>query len=168
MEEAIYDIRVAMPEDVEQINKNIKRTMVSPEGKAPRKGLRDAAVRRELLVLERYESKERAARISAFIEWHARVDGTVTIKDLGTAGDEPHTGMIKRIVRELLHESSPPEARVKLRADLIAWNSIFQDLPGFYLEGQEFSRPHWKNIWTWTPEAERRARGPRERGERRR
>ncbi len=167
MEEAVYNIRQATPEDIEQINMNIRRTMANPEGRTPRKGLRDAIVRHELLVLARYEPKERAARPNAFVDWYTRVDGTITIRDIGSVGEEPHPGMVKRLVRELLRLSSPPEARVKLRADLTDWNAIFQDLPGFYLEGQEFSRPHWRNIWTWTPESERRARVPRERPSRR-
>jgi hypothetical protein len=163
MELASYNIRQATEKDVEQIKKNIRNTLANPEAKGLRRSLRDAIARHELLVLERYDSRERANVVEAFIEWRTRVDGTITIRDIGTAGEEVNEGMAKRLLRELLRLSSPPEARVKLRADLSQWNSIFQDLPGFFLEGQEYSRPHWRNIWLWTPEAEKRARTPRER-----
>lgn len=158
MEEAIYNIRMAVPEDLEQIKANIRRTMANPEGKALRKGFKDAIERREVLVLERLAPKEKVGKVSAFIEWYTKVDGTVTIRDIGTVGEEPNEGTAKRLIRELLHLIAPPEAHVKLRADLTAWNNIFQDLPGFQLEGREYSRPHWKAIWRWTPEAERRER----------
>ncbi len=158
MEEAIYNIRMAVLEDLEQLKANIRRTMANPEGKGLRKGLKDAIERREMLVLERIAPKEKVGKLSAFIEWYTKVDGTATIRDIGTVGEEPNEGMAKRLIRELLRLISPPEAHVKLRADLAAWNSIFEDLPGFQLEGREYSRPHWKTIWKWTPEAERRER----------
>ncbi|MDA8187533.1 MAG: hypothetical protein M0T85_05275 [Dehalococcoidales bacterium] len=162
MEEAIYNIRMAAPEDLEQIRTNIRRTMANPDGKTLRKGLADAMERREMLVLERVSPREKTGKVSAFIEWRTRVDGPITIRDIGTAGDEPNEGMAKRLVRELLRIAAPPEAHLKIRADLEAWNNIFDDLPGFQLEGREYSRPHWKTVWKWTPEAERRER-PRER-----
>ena len=163
MELATYNIRQATEKDIDEIRRSIRRTLANPEGKGVRKGIRDAVTRRELLVLERFDPKERVNRLEAFIEWRTRVDGTITIRDVGTSGDEVNEGMAKRLVRELLRLTSPPEARVKLRADLAEWDSIFQDLPGFSLEGREYSRPHWRNIWLWTPEAERRERAPRER-----
>ncbi|MBI2953163.1 MAG: hypothetical protein HYY30_02535 [Chloroflexi bacterium] len=160
-EAAVYNIRMAVPEDLAQIKANIQRSMANPEGKTVRKGLKDAIERREIMILERADLKEKTSKISAFIEWYTKVDGTITIRDIGTVGEEPNEGMAKRLIRELLRLASPPEAHAKLRADLTAWNNIFQDLPGFQLEGREYSRPHWRTIWLWTPEAERRERTPR-------
>ena len=48
-------------------------------------------------------------------------------------------------------------ASVKVRADLPAWNELFQQVPGFLPVGREYSRPYWRNIWEWTPENERAA-----------
>ncbi len=163
MELAAYNIKMATTKDIDKIKSSIRQTMSSPEGKGVRKGLSDAVARRELLVLEHYDSKERVNKVEAFIEWHTRVDGTITIRDIGTSGEEPQEGMAKRLLRELLRIASPAEARTKLRADQAQWNAIFKDIPGFQLEGQEYSRPHWRNLWLWTPEAERRERIPRER-----
>lgn len=158
MEEGSYDIRTAVPGDLEQIKANVKHTMVNPDGKVLRKGMREAIERREMMVLERVDRRERTGKLSAYIEWYTKVDGTVTIKDLGTIGDEPNVGMAKRLVRELLRMIGPPQATVKLRDDLPAWNSIFEETPGFQLEGREYSRPHWRTIWVWTPGAERQER----------
>lgn len=158
MEEAIYNIRMAVLADLEQLKANIRNTMTNPEGKGLRKGLKDAIERREVLVLERLDPKEKVGKVSAFIEWYTKVDGTATIRDIGTTGEDPNQGMARRLIREFLRLIAPPEAHVKLREDLAAWNSIFQDIPGFELEGREYSRPHWKAIWKWTPEAERRER----------
>ncbi|MCL5960354.1 MAG: hypothetical protein M1358_13770 [Chloroflexi bacterium] len=163
MEPATYDIRLATEKDVDKIKSNIRHSMTSPDGKGARKGLTDAVARRELLVLERLDPRDFIRKVEAFIEWRMRVDGTITIRDIGTSGEEPHEGMAKRLIRELLRLTSPSEARVKLRADQAVWNAIFQDLPGFFLEGQEYSRPYWRNLWLWTPEAEKRDRAPRER-----
>lgn len=163
MELATYNIRMATAKDIEKIKTNIRQTMSNPEAKGIRKGLSDAVARRELLVLERYDSRERVNKVEAFIEWRMRVDGTMTVKDIGTSGDEPNEGMARRLVRELLRLVSPAEARVKLRADLSIWNAVFQESPGFFLEGQEYSRPYWRNIWLWAPQAEKRDRTPRDR-----
>ena len=48
-------------------------------------------------------------------------------------------------------------ASVKVRADLLPWNELFQQVPGFLPVGREYSRPHWRNIWEWTRENERAA-----------
>ncbi len=160
MEEAGVQIRIARPEDVEQIRQDIRITLANPEGRTQRKRYQDAIARQEMLVLTRYEGRERGSRVFAFIEWHSRLDGAVTIRDAGTVGDVPHLGTLKRLVRELLRLLAPPSATVKVRADQSVWVSVFQETPGFVLEGQEYSRPYWRQIWTWTPEAERAATRP--------
>ncbi|MCL4459208.1 MAG: hypothetical protein M1136_10285 [Chloroflexi bacterium] len=168
MEEATYRIRLATLEDIEDIKKEIHCTLASPEGKVLRKHYEGAVLRREMLVLERYDPKERGCKVNGFLEWRTRVDGTVAIKDAGSVGDEPHPVIIKRLVRELLHLFWPPAVTVKIRSDLTAWNNIFQELPGFHLEGSEYSRPYWKNIWTRSGEVEERFIERRPRGQQRR
>jgi len=160
MEEAGVQIRLARPEDVEQIRHTIRITLANPEGRAQRKRYEDAVQRQEMLVLTRYESRERMPRVFGFIEWHTRVDGAVTIRDAGTVGDTPHVGTLKRLVREMLRMLAPPSATVKVRADQPLWNSIFEETPGFRPEGKEYSRPYWRQIWTWTAEAERAVTRP--------
>lgn len=150
MTEAGVYIRSATPEDAKQIRENIRHTLASPDTRGPRRRYEEAAARHELLVMERYEPRERAMKLVGFVEWHTRVDGTATIRDAGTVGDEPQPVVMKRLLREMLGLVSPAALQVKVREDLRIWNQIFADVPGFLLEGREYSRPYWKNIWTWS------------------
>lgn len=152
MQEAGVYIRSATPADARQIRENIRYTLASPEGRGARRRYEEAADRRELLVMERYSTSERAMRVVGFVEWHTRIDGTGTIRDAGTTGDEPQPVVLKRLIRELLTLISSNTLRVKVRQDLPVWNDIFASVPGFHLEGREYSRPYWKNIWTWSRE----------------
>jgi hypothetical protein len=160
MEEAGVQFRLALPEDAEQIRQVVHFTLANPEGRSVRKRYEDAVARREVLVLTRYEPREKATRVQGFIEWHTRVDGPVTIRDMGSVGDTPSQGILKRLLRELIRMLQPPSASAKVRADQEAFISVFRETHGFFLEGQEYTRPHWRQIWTWTPEAERLALSP--------
>ena len=94
-----------------------------------------------------------------------RVDDVLTIRDAGTEGELPHSGMVKQLVGELIRSLSPLEANLKVRRDAGDWNEIVAGIPGFELEGSEYRRPHWINVWHWTREsaaqAARAARAPR-------
>jgi hypothetical protein len=145
-------MRIASAADLPGL-RAIRRTLNNPEGKAGRKKYSDAVDRGELLVLVRVE-RGKPETVDSFVEWHSRVDGPVTIRDAGTIGDEPNVGHLKRLVRELLRMARPDLASVKVDADLPLWNDVFAETAGFVREGQEYSRPKYKNIWTWTPQAE--------------
>ena len=160
MEEAGYQLRLATPSDVERIRRDIRFTLANPEGKVQRKRYLDAIQRNEVLVVARYDPREQVDEIAGFLEWHSKVDGTITIRDAGTVGTEPHLGTLRRLIRELLHMYEPSTAIVKVRADLQVWNDVFQQVPGFVLSGREYSRPYWRNIWEWTRENERMATRP--------
>ncbi|MBI2942050.1 MAG: hypothetical protein HYY04_16590 [Chloroflexi bacterium] len=164
MVEAGFQIRLATPNDVDKIKGSSKYTLANPEGRPQRKRYEDAVQRNELLVLSHYDPKERTDQIEGFLEWHSRVDDAVTIRDAGTTGEEPNPGILKRLIRELLRMFHPPSASVKVREDQRVWNEVFRDLPGFELRGREYTRPHYRYIWEWTPDAERAALRPR-RGE---
>ncbi len=160
MEEAGYQLRLAVPSDVEKIRRQIRFTLANPEGKVQRKQYGDAVSRHEVLVVAHRDPREGAEEIDGFLEWHMKVDGAITIRDAGTIGEEPHLGILRRLLRELLHMFEPPSASVKVRADLTLWNEVFQQVPGFVLVGREYSRPYWRNIWEWTRENERAALRP--------
>src|SRR5690348_9219135 len=117
MEEAGYQLRLATPSDVERIRRDIRFTLANPEGKVQRN---------EVLVVARYDAREQQDEIAGFLEWHSKVDGTITIRDAGTVGTEPHLGTLRRLIRELLHMYGPGSASVKVRADLQVWNDVFQ------------------------------------------
>src|SRR5579883_3086257 len=128
-----------------------------PRGKPLRKRYEDAVQRHEMLVVTRFDPRERTEVIAGFVEWHTKVDGTITIRDAGTVGTEPQPGILRQLIRSLLHMFEPPSATVKVRADLPVWNTVFQQIPGFLPVGREYSRPYWRNIWEWTRENERAA-----------
>ncbi|HVC33689.1 MAG TPA: hypothetical protein VNL16_09290 [Chloroflexota bacterium] len=157
MQEAGYQLRLAVPSDVDTIRRDIRITLANPEGRAQRKRYEDAVQRNEMLVVAHYDPREHTSGITGFLEWHTKVDGVITIRDAGTTGDEPHLGTLRQLIRELLHMFEPPAASVKVRADQTVWNAVFQQVPGFLPEGREYSRPYWRNIWEWTPENERLA-----------
>ena len=131
----------------------IESSLSHPEGKGRRAGYRAAAQREELLVLERHDSRARDWRACAFVEWHMRVDDVLTIRDAGTETLPPHPGMVKQLILELLRSLSPAEAIVKVRRDATEWNEILQSIAGFVIEGSEYRRPYWINIWKWSQQA---------------
>lgn len=148
-----YRIRAVVPEDIARLRQMGGSSLSRPEGKGHRESYRSATQRGELLVLERYEAKVRDWRICAFVDWHMRVDDVLTIRDAGTEGEVPHSGMVKQLLMELLRSLSPAEVIVKARADATPWNEIFRSIPGFDLEGSEYRRPYWINIWRWSRES---------------
>ena len=167
MEELSFRFRTAILEDVPRMAQFAGTSLAHPEGKARRASFRSSAQRGELLLLERYESKTRDWKVSAFIDWHIRVDDILTIRDVGTEGQSPHSGMVKQLLMELLRSLAPLEMTAKARSDAADWNELLRSIPGFDLEGTEYRRPPWINVWRWTREAaaqaERSARGQRPR-----
>lgn len=148
MDATLIDIRLARPGDLEALRTSIRRTLNNPEAKAQRKKFADAIERGELLVLAGREG------VRGFVEWHSRVDGGITIRDAGWAGNEPNPAYVRRLIRELLSMARPPVASVKIEADNQAWEGIFRESFGFRLEGREYSQRKWRHIWSWTPEAD--------------
>jgi hypothetical protein len=147
----------------------VQSTLSHPEGKGRRTGYKAAAQREELLVLERFDPRVRDWRVCAFVEWHMRVDDVLTIRDAGTETAPPHAGMVKQLVLELLRSLNPVEALIKVRRDATEWNEILDSIAGFAIDGSEYRRPHWINIWKWTRQAAARpVRGAPNAGPRRR
>jgi hypothetical protein len=171
MDELAYRIRAAEPGDLPAVRDAVKISLTHPEGRGRGGSLRTALQRDELLVLERYDPREKTWVIGGFVEWHMRVDDTLTLRDVGSAGETPHAGIVKHLIGELLRSLSPAAATCVVRRDADVWNEILGSIPGFFVEGPpEYRRPHYYNIWKWSPllarEAERQARrgGPRRDG----
>ncbi|HZT07838.1 MAG TPA: hypothetical protein VFC51_12460 [Chloroflexota bacterium] len=156
-EELSYRIRTATLEDVPVIRQAMGAALSHPEGKGRRESYRAPATRGELLVLERYDPRARDWRIAALVDWHMRVDDVLTIRDIATEGEIVHAGMVKHLITELIRSLSPVEMIVKARADAAQWNDIFRSIPGFVLEGSEYRRPNWINVWKWSRELAARA-----------
>ncbi len=96
MMESPYRIRPATVTDGEEIRRTVKITLANPEGRAVRKKYGEAAERNELLVLERFDNKEHVWQTSAFVEFHTRIDGGMTIRDAGSMGEATDTGINNR------------------------------------------------------------------------
>ncbi len=164
-EEFSYRFREATIDDVPAIRQSAGTTLSHPEGKGRRESYRSAAQRGELLLLERYDTRQRDWRVCAFVDWHMRVDDVLTIRDIGTEGDVAHSGMVKQLVMELIRSLNPIEIILKVRADASNWNDVIRSVAGFILEGSEYRRPNWINIWKWSretaAEAARTTRAPR-------
>ena len=155
-----YQLRLATEADCDRIYASIGNSLARPKGKTPRKSYIDAARRNELLMLERFDSREQEWHLEGMLEWYTRVDGTVTIKDAGTYGPEPDSAVIKRLIRELIQVQSPTEIHVKTKDEQKGWIRIFSESAGFALVGKEYSRPNWVYVWSWAPGQTRATQTP--------
>jgi hypothetical protein len=167
MQESGYRIRAAEPSDVPQLRESIVRTLAHPTGDGKRTSYKGAAERGELMLLERYNPREKTWRIEGFVEYHLRVDDTLTIRDVGSSSDPPNPAAVKFLLLDLLRTVQPVSATVKVRQDAAAWNEILQNTPGWSQEGREYRRPHYIIIWRWSREAAERALRGAPRGRRR-
>jgi hypothetical protein len=161
-----YEFVPASPSDVAVLRSQVRYTLTHPDGRGRREGYRAAAERGELLLLVHDDRRERQRRLDGFVEFHMRVDDTLTLRDLGTIGDTPHAGVAKHLFSELFNQLGPQSATCVVRRDAEAWNEILASIPGFEVDGPpEYRRPHYYNIWKWSPELARQAqRGGRHRG----
>jgi hypothetical protein len=167
MDELAYRIRTAEPDDLAAIRSTITVSLAHPEGRGRGTSLRTALQRNELLLLDRYDAREKAWVIGGFVEFHMRVDDTLTLRDLGTVGESPHAGVAKHLIGELFNQLGPISATCVVRRDAEVWNEILASIPGFSVDGPaEYRRPHYYNIWKWSPELARQAQrgGGRRRG----
>jgi len=167
MDELAFRIRAAEADDLPAIRSAIKASLSQPEGRGRGTSLRTALQRNELLLLERYDTREKDWVIGGYVEWHMRVDDTLTLRDVGTVGETPHAGVAKHLIGELFSQLSPLSGTCVVRRDAEAWNSILASIPGFFVDGPpEYRRPHYYNIWKWSPELARQAqRGGRRGGD---
>src|SRR5262249_48346995 len=108
-----------------------------------------AANRGDILLLERFDRTSHDWRVAGFIECHLRVDDNLSIHDVGTTGDTPQTGVVRYLLDQAFNSFRPAESQVKIRRDATQWLEIFRSIPGFYLEGEEYRRPHYWTIWRW-------------------
>ena len=168
MEELAFRIRRAEPADARALRAAAKTTMTHPEGQSRSETFRGAIERGELLLFERYDPREKEWALGGFVDYHMRVDDTLTIRDIGTVGEGVHAGIVRNLLDELLRSASPVTAVLKVRRDAEEWNAIFAGVPGFEAEGSEYRRPHWYTIWQWSRDRARAERSRPGRGQRRR
>ena len=168
MDELAFRIRPAEPVDGRALRGARKSSMSHPDGQGRSETFGGAIGRNELLVFERYDPREKEWSLGGYVDYHMRVDDTLTIRDIGTIGDSVHAGIVRHLLDELLRSAAPLAASLKVRRDAQEWNEIFAVTPGFELAGPEYRRPHWYNVWEWSRERARQERGRPGRGQRRR
>jgi hypothetical protein len=159
MEELAFRIRRAEAGDAKVLRSIQKTTLTHPDGHGRSESFRSAIDRGELLLLERYDTREKNWTVGGFVDYHMRVDDSVTIRDIGTAGPRLHAGIVRHLLEELLRSAAPSSAGLKVREDAEAWNEVLGGTPGFELVGREYRRPHWYSVWEWTRQRARLERG---------
>ena len=159
-----YRVRTAEASDAKALRDAIGTTLAHPDHQGRRESYTGAASRGDILVLEHYDRAAHDWQVAGFVECHMRVDDNLSIRDIGTTGDVPQTGVVRYLLDQAFNSFRPVEAQVKIRRDATTWLEIFRSIPGFYLEGEEYRRPHYWTIWRWdrerAREAERQARRP--------
>ncbi|MDQ3811858.1 MAG: hypothetical protein M3336_16370, partial [Chloroflexota bacterium] len=155
-----YRVRTAEAADASALRAAIGTTLAHPDHQGRRESYRGAAARGDILVLERYDRQAHEWQVAGFVECHMRVDDNLSIRDVGTAGDEPQTGVVRYLLEQALNSFRPLGAQVKIRRDAWAWLEIFSAIPGFYREGEEYRRPHYWTIWRWDRQRAREAAAP--------
>ena len=144
-----YRVRTAEASDATALRDAIGTTLAHPDHQGRRESYTGAASRGDILVLERYDRAAHDWQVAGFIECHMRVDDNLSIRDVGTTGDTPQTGVVRYLLDQAFNSFRPVEAQVKIRRDATTWLDIFRGIPGFHLEGEEYRRPHYWTIWRW-------------------
>jgi hypothetical protein len=144
-----YRVRTAEASDAAALRAAIGTTLAHPDQQGHRESYRGAASRGDILLLERYDRAAQTWQVAGFIECHLRVDDNLSIHDIGTTGDTPQTGVVRYLLDQAFTSFRPVESQVKIRRDATQWLEIFRGIPGFYLEGEEYRRPHYWTIWRW-------------------
>jgi hypothetical protein len=144
-----YRVRTAETGDDAALRASIGATLAHPDGQGRRESYRGAASKGDLLVLEHYDRQEREWHIAGFVECHMRVDDSLTIRDIGTSGNEPQTGVVRYLLDDVFSSFHPQTAQIKIRRDAEVWRDLVGSLPGFHLEGEEYRRPHYWGVWVW-------------------
>jgi len=155
-----YRVRTAEANDATALRASIGATLAHPDRQGHRASYSGAASRGDILILERYDRAAHEWQVAGFVECHMRVDDNLSIRDVGTTSDEPQTGVVRYLLDQAFNSFRPVEAQVKIRRDATAWLEIFRAIPGFYLEGEEYRRPHYWTIWRWDRDRAREAAQP--------
>jgi hypothetical protein len=154
---AAYRVRTAEPSDDVALRAEIGTTLAHPDKQGKRESYRGAASRGDLLVLERYDRQARTWHMAGFVECHMRVDDNLSIRDVGTQGEEPHAAVVRYLLEQAFDSYRPVAAQIKVRRDAGGWRDILRSIPGFFMEGEEYRRPHYWTIWRWDREHAREA-----------
>jgi hypothetical protein len=144
-----YRVRTAEASDAKALRDAIGTTLAHPDHQGRRESYTGAASRGDILVLEHYDRAAHDWQVAGFVECHMRVDDNLSIRDIGTTGDAPQTGVVRYLLDQAFNSFRPVEAQVKIRRDATTWLDIFRGIPGFYIEGEEYRRPHYWTIWRW-------------------
>jgi hypothetical protein len=155
-----YRVRTAEASDAPALRESIGSTLAHPDHQGRRESYTGAASRGDILILEHYDRAGQQWQVAGFVECHMRVDDNLSIRDVGTTGDQPQTGVVRYLLDQAFNSFRPVGSQVKIRRDATNWLEIFQAIPGFYLEGEEYRRPHYWTIWRWDRQKAKEADRP--------
>src|ERR1700674_5050931 len=118
-------VRTAEVDAAAALRDAIGSTLAHPDHQGRRESYRGAAARGDILVLEHYDRAAHDWQVAGFVECHMRVDDNLSIRDVGTTGDEPQTGVVRYLLDQAFNSFRPIEAQVKIRRDAAVWLDIF-------------------------------------------
>ncbi|GAC1314686.1 MAG: hypothetical protein NVSMB2_04570 [Chloroflexota bacterium] len=144
-----YRVRTAEAGDATRLRDAIGTTLAHPDNLGRRESYTGAASRGDIVLLERYDRASHDWHVAGFFECHVRIDDNLSIRDVGTSGEEPQNSVVRYLFDQAINAFRPVAAQIKIRRDAAAWLDIFRNIPGFYLEGEEYRRPHYWTIWRW-------------------
>ena len=105
-----YRVRTAEAADATALRDAITTTLAHPDREGRRESYRGAASRGDILILERYDRAAHDWQVAGFVECHMRVDDNLSIRDVGTTGDEPQTGVVRYLLDQAFNSFKPDNA----------------------------------------------------------
>jgi len=93
-----YRVRTAEAKDATVLRDAITTTLAHPDHQGRRESYTGAASRGDILILERYDRAAHDWQVAGFVECHMRVDDNLSIRDIGTTGDEPQTAVVRYLL----------------------------------------------------------------------
>src|SRR6202022_3724673 len=104
-----YRVRTAEAGDAAALRAAIGSTLAHPDHQGRRESYSGAAARGDILILEHYDRQAHEWQVAGFVEGHMRVDDNLSIRDVGTAGDEPQTGVVRYLLDQAFNSFRPVE-----------------------------------------------------------
>src|SRR5207247_3156698 len=105
-----YRVRTAEAGDAAGLREASGSTLAHPDHQGRRESYTGAASRGDILILERYDRQAHEWQVAGFVECHMRVDDNLSIRDIGTTGEEPQTGMVRYLLDQAFDSFRPVEA----------------------------------------------------------
>ena len=152
-----YRVRTAEAGDATLSSGHHDDAGASRPSRPPRELWRRAG-RGDILVLERYDRPAHEWHVAGFIECHMRVDDNLSIRDVGTTGDEPQTGVVRYLLDQAFNSFGPAGRRSRSAATHApGWTSSVAS-PASISKARSTADRTTGRIWRWDRQHARRSR----------